>query len=593
MSLQVWLTGNNSMNNQGLLGELTQTNATSYVDGKLGKAMSTGGYKMSAEQTAQVLNNEQISICFWVYINADDGATDNRAMFFGNSDIGSNNNRKFSLFNYPTVNDFHWSWMNDTANNTFVVGVLSGVLPSYKWTHVAITYQNPHGTVYINGEKVTTFTGVSNSSTFAYETQVIHNSSYLKWNDYRIYNHCISAKEVKEISKGLVCHYPLKSQYETGQVNKYSGDVAEGSLSMYGAFTKTKLEGERGYSYKFSCTGDGNNRWDNMNAGSTFSFTAGKKYYYSCKVRCHSTNFVLALRASRSGNDWVTNSTNVLNPDGEWHEYVVYQTINSTYDRSGSTVTCNPILEFYTDNLSTSGKVYSADFDIKDIQVIESDCYVPFIDNDMVSNVVGDCSGYGNNGTKIGDIAWSGDSARYSGSYYFASKSHYKIPCPLASPQEFSCSFWIKPISWGGYAIISSNYNNPSSGFWLAVNCEGCGLWFYNGSYARSNKGLLSPNTWYHVCFVFNKGIITWYQNGEVAGVTDLSSRTTTLWIKDYISIGNSYTGTIWNTNYSGNISDFRIYSTILSAEDVKSIYNVSASIDKTGDLFCGEVMEN
>ena len=200
MSLQVWLTGNNSMNNQGLLGELTQTTVPTYVDGKLGKAMSTGAYKMTAEQTAQVLNNEAISICFWVYINADTGTTDNRVMFFGNDAWGSNtNNRKFSLYNYPTVNDFHWSWMNNTGNNTFTTGVLSGVLPSYKWTHVAITYQNPNGTVYINGEKAETFTGVSNSSTFAYETQVIHNASYLKRNDFRIYDHCLSAKEVKEI----------------------------------------------------------------------------------------------------------------------------------------------------------------------------------------------------------------------------------------------------------------------------------------------------------------------------------------------------------------------------------------------------------
>ena len=124
MSLQVWLTGNNSMNNQGLLGELTQTTVPTYVDGKLGKAMSTGAYKMTAEQTAQVLNNEAISICFRVYINADTGTTDNRVMFFGNDSMDSNNNRKFSLFNYPTVNDFHWSWMNNTGNNTFTTGAL-------------------------------------------------------------------------------------------------------------------------------------------------------------------------------------------------------------------------------------------------------------------------------------------------------------------------------------------------------------------------------------------------------------------------------------------------------------------------------------
>lgn len=209
MSLQVWLPMTNTFENHGLLGPLTQTSAPAYVNGKLGKALSTGGCKMSASQTASVLNNKAISICFWVYINADTGSTNNRTMFFGSDAMGENNNRKFSLFNYPTVNDFHWSWMNDAANTIFASNALSGVLPSYQWTHVAVTYENPNGTVYINGAQKHVFIAVSDSSSFVYETQVIYNSSYMYRNDFRIYDHCLSPKEVKEISKGLFLHYKL------------------------------------------------------------------------------------------------------------------------------------------------------------------------------------------------------------------------------------------------------------------------------------------------------------------------------------------------------------------------------------------------
>ena len=594
MSLQVWLTGNNSMNNQGLIGELTQTTAPTYVDGKLGKAISTGGYKMTAEQTAQVLNNEAISICFWVYINADTGTTNNRVMFFGNDDMGLNNNRKFSLFNYPTVNDLHWYWMNDETNAT--VGLLSGILPSYQWTHVAVTYQNPNGTVYINGKKVDTFTGISNSSTFAYETQVIHNSTYLHWNDYRIYDHCLSAKEVREISKGLVCHYQLKSQYETGQVNKYSGDVAEGYLT--GNFTRTKLEGERGYNYKLTYTGTGNNDWHNMNTGSTFSFTAGKKYYYSCKVRCHSTNFVLALRASRSGNDWVTNMTNVLNPDGEWHEYVVYQTINETYDRGGSTVTCNPILEFYTESLVTSGKVYSADFDIKDIQVIESDYYVPFIDNYMVSNVVSDCSGYGNNGTENGTINWSNNSPRYSGSYDFNGTGYIKNTSFNLNATEITISFWVKiPETITSQHFLFGTFDSWTGngiGYW-----RDAGINYYSGiikssaesSYIGLETPVLTTDTWYHIAIVYTGTECILYVNGvENKRVTYGKNGTI---INPVCYLGNSlYNNTPSSETDESSMSDFRIYATALSADDIKSIYNVSASIDKTGVLSAGEIYE-
>lgn len=35
-------------------------------------------------------------------------------------------------------------------------------------------------------------------------------------NDFRIYNHALSLKEVKEISKGLVLHYPLNQNVGLG-----------------------------------------------------------------------------------------------------------------------------------------------------------------------------------------------------------------------------------------------------------------------------------------------------------------------------------------------------------------------------------------
>jgi hypothetical protein len=39
-------------------------------------------------------------------------------------------------------------------------------------------------------------------------------------------------------------------------------------------------------------------------------------------------------------------------------------------------------------------------------------------------------------------------------------------------------------------------------------------------------------------------------------------------------------------------LSDFRAYVTELSAEDVAELYHTAASIDKQGNLFCGEVVE-
>ena len=46
--------------------------------------------------------------------------------------------------------------------------------------------------------------------------------------------------------------------------------------------------------------------------------------------------------------------------------------------------------------------------------------------------------------------------------------------------------------------------------------------------------------------------------------------------------------------NYASNLcmSDFKIYSTALSAEDILAEYNRKAAIDKNGNLFTGEIIE-
>lgn len=594
MSLKVWLPLNGNISNYGLINNFTQSTSPSYTsEGKIGKALTTGALTMSAEQTASVLNNNEVSFCFWVYINADTGRSDNRAMFFGNDSTGENNNRKFSIFNYPTVNDIHLSWQNDSANNTFISCVYSNALPSYQWTHIVVTYRNPTCSLYINGEKKATYTGVSSSSSFAYGTQLLHNATYRRLNDFRIYDHCLSPKEVKELSKALICHFPLSNYMELGISNKYNSSIASGNLSP-GNFTKTALSNERGYKYTVSYTGTGSDTWFAISADN-FSFTAGKRYYYSCKVRCNSSNFSMQLRASRSNNDWVTNMVTCVDSslaDGKWHEYVVSQVVNSSYDRSGSTVTSNPVLEFYTQSLSSQGTVYSADFDIKDVQVVESDYYLPFRDNVMSTSIVSDTSGFNNNGTKNGNLKWNSNSIRYSSCYDFTGDDYIKIPKPItiSNSSYFTISMWVKPqTGCGNYSTILSNFSNPASGFWMAINTEESGTWFYNGTYAKGNA-LLPIGEWSHIAMVFNAGTITWYTNGVPTSTSTVTSRTTQF--TDYLAIGNSYTGTSWNTDYVGSISDVRIYSTVLSSEDIEYLYSMSASLDKQGNLFVYEFKE-
>ena len=200
-------------------------------------------------------------------------------------------------------------------------------------------------------------------------------------------------------------------------------------MSSTGGFIRTALTNERGYNYKMTYTGTGNNSWKSL-CVPNYSFTVGKNYYYSVKIRCNKwTGDSLYLRAARSNNDWVTRSVQVCSSgqaDGQWHEYYTYQTVNETYDRSGSTVTCNPVLEFYTGSCATNGFVYDFDFDIKDVQVIESDQYVPFQEGQWNTNIVSDCSGFRNDGIKSGTVLSVSNSPRYNRCHYFNKSGIYK-----------------------------------------------------------------------------------------------------------------------------------------------------------------------
>lgn len=617
MSLQVWLSGNNTMTNQGLLGDLIQTTAPTYVDGKFGKSMSTGGYKMSAEQTAQVLNNEAVSFCFWVYINADDGTTDNIVKFFGNDSWTGSNNRKFSIFNYPTVNDLHLSWHNDNSK-TFVTFILSDVLPSYQWTHVAVTYQNPNGSVYINGEKVHSFTGISDSSTFAYETQVIYNSSYLRWNDYRIYNHCLSPLEIKQISQGLVTHFKLSG---VGGANllRSSAIVNRGCSSFSYDINTNQYNGiapigSGAWGYGITFSRNTSLGEITVPKGQTLCFSMEVNPDVQCTWNADVNN-AAADGTSTGGND--NDNTSKRTKSGSILLANTWNKINWTYtaktDVSYDLVDANSNFGIVTTDLAEP-----VSFSLRNIKIEYGTTPTPWCPNsaDTLYSTLGyddgieyDCSGFGNDGTINGTIAWSGDSPRYTGSYSITGSNRITTSnIAFENIEQGSISFWIKFNNsfnnWSHYIFIANEFNWTGKGYDFIIVANNSNLGeTANADTANINIDCCSYNNlfnaeigiWYHIVITWDAKnyIIKKYRDGELINTSDDSTNKrldTYRSCHNYHCIGNE----VNSTTYSGdfNISDFRIYSTCLSDSDVKSLYEVSASVDKTGNLFGREFVE-
>lgn len=595
MALQVWLPLNGKIENCGIAGDkISITGTPSYVNGIIGKALHEGGVTMTADMTGRVLNNKAFSYCCWFYVNADTGS-DNRAMIFGNEAMGAGNNRKFSIFQYPTCNDLHLSWMNDAANATYVGMALQGVLPSKKWTHIAVVYDNPVFKIYINGKLEYTNSGVSNSSSFAYATALIHDSQYHYLADVRIYDNALSPKEVHEISLGLCCHYPLNDPYATGSINKYSGDSFEGKPSG-SSYTVTKLANERGYNYKLSYTGTGNNTWPNFYFP-TFSFTAGKTYDYSCKVRCHSKNFDISFRAAHISNDWVTSMKTITVADNQWHEYHIQIKLDAKYTRSGTEYDTKPLVEFYSDSLATKDTVYTCDFDLKDVCVSECSTAASGSNGSWADNTVYDTSGMGNHGsvTSAYRPVLAGDSPMYDRCYEFPYKSYItgKMPFDGQAASNFTISVWLNQIEGGAYSTWLNSNGYGGSGLWLAVNTEGCAQWGYRSVSPNYVKGgsNIAVNTWHLFTYVYKEGVATWYLDGKKNCSATYADKT--IMPAGTFTLGDSYAGSDWNTNFHGKLSDFRIYATALSDADIAELYNTPVSITSTGTMLTkGELIE-
>lgn len=582
MSLQVWLPLNGSFENYGLLGPLTQTVAPTYVNGKLGKAVSTGGYKMTANQTASVLNNKAVSICFWVYINAATGTTANRNMFFGNDSMGANNNRKFSLFNYPSVNDLHWSWQNDTANNTFVADVLSGCIPSYQWTHVAMTYENPNGSIYINGIKKTSFKGISDSSSFAYETTVLDNSSYMYRNDFRIYDHCLSAREVKEISKGLCLHYKL------GGVDGYFGGRnlvpnshrLNGQWSAAGNYVGTTTvvadtDARCGYHIESKCTTAGSGPHYPIFTKS--SDKIGKTYTWSFEAKCS------ASKTGTVGHE--CNGTKTITLTTTWTRYTHTWTFTDSQYHS---------FVFYP-GFAVGDILYIRDFKIEEGTKATSWTPAPS-DNPALynTNTEFDVSGFGNNASITGSISSDGTSPRYDVSYIFNNTSTYvnRTITTAGFSNSYTISYWAKKSNIDNcmaFGFADGNRLNlyPTSG----TICWNTGDSAQNPFQSGGTNIALSKynnNQWHHYAITGNGSVTTLYIDGVAVGNA-----------KTYKAIsGSQLFISGWSTaaEYKwtgGSISDFRIYATALSATDVKELYNTPISLTNTGVLMTqGEFKE-
>mgnify|MGYP002985409454 CR=1 FL=1 len=606
---------NGSIYNQGLDGDAI-TNSSGITYASIGKIGSQSLLSGSMTTSKNYLGYEG-TICFWIYITKNS----NKGMLYGNSDTGASlYNRKWSLFLYPTRNDLHcWGCQKDSKNNSpNGAWQLNGVIPDNKWTHICITHNRSMQYIYINGIQVAHKEWDSSGDiTFDVSTPLMKNDVGRYLQDYRIYDNCLSPKQVKEISKGLICHYPLgevdgkiggRNLIKNGKGNVKAGFFKNFPTvtDEYGEFTLKSKKTYKGIildGFVYECR----------------DYPVGEKYTWSYDIMYTAWNFPTGSNRGElwmgqryvnapSGETatgawrWVTqHNLPVVGQNGcelnKW--YHVKQTVTIPQQAS-SNVGQQGIISFYNSNANVEASFTAR---IKNVKLERSSTATPWTPapedgTSFYDNVIYDTSGYCNNGSVEGNILWDNNTPRYKGAYNFNQTGYIKNDGFRVYFKEFTISYWIKipentssqHFAWGTF----NNWTVNGAGSWrdsekkysAIVRSDAENHW---GDFQSIE---FTPNEWSFVSYVYTGTTIKTYKNGSL-----ISNKT-------YGSNGSVYMPVVYlgNSLYNNHSStetdecsmvDFRIYTTALSDEDIRELYQSSASVDNNGNLMlAGEVIE-
>lgn len=631
MSLILWMPLNGTLDNNGLLSPNyhMQTNLKYNNDGKLGKCMQFNGDAsqiLSISNVPQKTSNFSWScwFCQTSVTTTENGATStNQYLLSAGRDCG------IIGFNLHILNGilkvYLGSAEDPTTNNTTASKTAKSItiqsLSLNTWYHVTVTVDEATVYCYMNGKLVTSSPLVSiNYASGNIETcslftigKMAHNHSNMTSHfpfvgyisDVRVYDHCLSAKEVKEISKGQILHYPLSSPYSEPVTELYGEKYANGlAVAKSGEITSNLCTDEDGSpytNYSFSKSPESTkDTWYSFNFGS-YPFTAGKTYTISVDYRVNSCqNCVFTLRHARIGNDYFGCKTFSLitknNVGKGWQHASITQIIPDKFDYNGTEKICKPQIEWYTGNLKNSATdtttVRSANFDLKNVQVIEKDHDLPF---GTRAGIEYDCSGYGNDGTMELETApsWNADSFKYNGCYNFVPKQIIKSTSDIWKNHplnDLTIAFWMCPTTLNTYEGVGG----------ITADLGNCACFtFYNNTWQFNDGtkwvsyscGGSALGEWGHYACTLKDNVVKIYKNGKLISTNtnpDIDSIVTS---KHFVCLGCDFPG--GDEYFTGKLSDFRIYATALSDSDIKDLYETKFSLDNSGNFFVGELIED
>lgn len=557
MALVVWLPLNGNLNNLGL-SNITVTNNGATIDsnGKIGQCYVTGSNKYISCSNL-TFNSPEWSITTWIY---SDGSSYNGTVYIVSIHSANSSTDFYGgiQLNYST------SFMCRLAGTTYTFGTIT----TGAWHHLAVTYKNKTVCGYIDGVLASSFSTTTPTAT-ATKLEIARRygqTSYYfsgKINDVRVYDHCLSAREVKEISKALVAHYKLDA---TDRINP--------NLVAASEERRTPEGGTSSNEYGIVC-----------NSLPIFDTYGIQTYTVSFDIKSAVEHSFSLYSTSGTGPKYTFPAT-TINVTTEWQR--VTYTFTPTLNNSSGTWARITVYGIYG-----SGAIVS----LRNVKLELGEVETPFGTD---TGAIPDTSGYKHNGTIVGTLTASSDSPRYNSSLTFKNSNYAAIGRGGMVVDAITVSWWGKMSNWGSYGRAISctegggwNFEPADSKLRFAINL--------NGTYVlASDTNTLSSlgSDWHHFAGTYDRTNVKFYRDGELITTTPAPSANVN--IKYHASNGifigaeaAASAATGQSPYFPGKLSDIRIYAIALSAEDIYELYHTPAYIDNQGDMMEYEIYED
>lgn len=625
MALKVWLPLNGNLKNIGTDGgELTTSQTNIWNDnGKIGKCLL--GNAQASATFPSLINATNFSIAYWLYIDSSLAIQNWYDIWNVFCTIGSTSaNIRDEFKNAAGVHQVligKDTTVGGNTNNYYGLGV-SDSNAKDKWVHITIVKSNSDVKTFIDGVLSNTiinsnFENSPQKLTGKITLGNMTTSTAARINDFRVYDHCLSKLEVKEVAQGLVLHYKLDGFSGGAGENLLQGSASIGSSSTPGwvsngsATNITVIDGNTiHYQYNLNNTKHIPSIVSNVVAPLEW----GKTYVYSMDLKCSEDIDLKAatpqhwwLGARNADNIWQVsiNSHSIANgttkveylknhsgtlPANTWVNITTRFTIRGDAPESGYDY---PALRpFVFGQVLTEAYTGTVQVWMKNCKIEEGSVATPWcpvsdeLGKDLTKIV--DSSGYGNNGTVVGSLTFNSQSKKYNSSTYFGNSPYIDTGSGTFNWFQFdACTIaaWIKSSAsksgWSGSIGVQHNQNAGHKGFTISNYGNTFRAVLPNGSYTviDSTKSL-AVGEWHHCVATLNGTTLKMYYDGALIKEQTISWGSAAAATDLRFAVGVDFPGS--DEKFAGDYSDIRFYTTALSADDVLALYKTSAQIDKS-----------